>query len=422
MNYLEKNKENFIEDLRGLIKIKSYLTESNNYPNQEVLDVVNYMVNLGKKENFKTYADSKGYYGYIEIGEGEEMIGILGHLDVVPPGNDLSKWNNQPFDLIFEDGFLKGRGTQDDKGPVMMAFYLLKEIKSLDLKLNKRIRLIFPTDEESFWRGVEKYKSDGQEMPIFGITPDSKFPVTYSERELWEFKIIGKPTDEFEIEAGLALNVVPDEAQYKNKEGKVFKTEGKAAHASEPENGENAITKIVEKIDSDNQIIKFIKNEINSEFNGKTLFGEIFKDDDAKLTLNLGVLNINSSKCEALFDLRIPNTISAKELEKILLSKLKEYSDLSYEVYDILKGVYIPKDSDLIKKLMDSYKRVTGNEEIPIASGGATYARSMDNIVAYGPFFKDSILTEHQYNEQADWNEFIKAYDIYKDFFINILK
>ncbi len=65
MNYLEKNKEQFLKDLKGLIEIESYLKDANVYPTPEIVSAVKYMVALGEAEGFKTYADPEGYYGWI---------------------------------------------------------------------------------------------------------------------------------------------------------------------------------------------------------------------------------------------------------------------------------------------------------------------------------------------------------------------
>ncbi len=423
MNYLEQNKEQFLEDLKGLIKIESYLKDPKVYPTKEVNEAVDYMINLAKKEGFKTYKQEEGYYGWIEIGSGDKLVGILGHLDVVPPGDELDKWDTPPFELTIEDGLLKGRGSQDDKGPVMLAFYLLKSIVASRVELNHRIRLIMPTDEESFWRGIEKYKADGQDIPNYGITPDATFPVIYSERELWEFKIKGPLTNDFTLKGGSALNVVPDKAEY-TKGGINIIKEGKASHAMAPWDGDNAIAKIINEIDDNHPIINFIKNEINNETNGETLFGGLIKDDDEQLAVNMAVINIDESNSEVAFDLRIPNTSSAKELEEKVKSLLNEkYPELEFEHYDLLQGVYIPKDFELIKTVMETYAEVTGdNEAQPIATGGATYARGIENIVACGPFFNDSPITEHQYNEYARWEDFVKAFNIYEIVFNKLNK
>lgn len=415
MNYIEKNKEQFLKDLKGLIEIPSYLKDHNVYPTPEMKQAVEYMIALGEKEGFKTYADPEGYYGFMEIGQGEEMIALLGHVDVVPPGEDMDRWETPAFELTIDGDNLKGRGTQDDKGPVILSFYLLKSIVESGIQLNKRIRLIFPTDEETFWRGIEKYKSDGNEIPVAGFTPDATFPLIYSERELYEFKIFGGTTDEFSIKAGAALNVVPDKATL-TKDGETKIYEGKASHAMAPWNGDNAIVKLLNELETDNELIRFAKEQINGETNGETIFGELIKDEDSQLAFNFAVLNLDSEVSEIAVDIRIPNTSSTEELENRIKNLISEkYPGLRYERYDFLQGVYTPKDSDLAQALISSYQEISGDYETqPIATGGATYARGMDNTVAFGPFFNDSPETEHQYNEYARFSDFIKAFDIYE--------
>ena len=61
--------------------------------------------------------------------------------------------------------------------------------------------------------------------------------------------------------------------------------------------------------------------------------------------------------------------------------------------------VYMDKDGEVIKKLMSAYKEVTGDETQPQVMGGGTYARSMDNIVAFGPVFPDQEELAHEANE-----------------------
>lgn len=423
MNYLERNKEQFLKDLAGLIKIDSYLKDPQDYPNQTLVDAVNYMVGLGNAEGYTTYAHPEGYYGYIEIGKGEKLIGILGHVDVVPPGRDMSKWDTDPFELVEDGDILRGRGVQDDKGPVMMSFYLLKSIVESGIELNSRIRLIFPTDEESMWRGVEKYKEDGQDIPDFGITPDAMFPLIYSERELWEFKIKGTPTSDFKVEAGEALNVVPDKATL-TINGETHVEEGKAVHAMHPWQGTNAIIALLAKHELEHDLINFIKNEITTNASGEKLFDKLFEDEQGQMAFNLAILNINEVEAELAIDIRIPVTTNTEELKAILLAKLADkYPGLTFEQYDFLQGVYIPRESELVKTLMSSYQEVSGDmESQPEAIGGATYARGMKNIVAFGPFFKDSPDTEHQYNEHVIFSHLLKAFDVYEITFNKFLK
>lgn len=418
MNYIEKNKKQFIKDLSGLIKIQSWLKDVKKYPTPELKEGLIYMENLAKREGFKYHTNKDGYYGWMEIGQGEDMIGILGHIDVVPPG-EMNEWEYDPFILKEKDGKLFGRGTQDDKGPVILAFYLLKKLNESGIKLNKRIRLIYPTDEESFWRGVDEYIKN-EELPIYGITPDASYPVIYSERALLNYKIVGEPVDGYTIEGGTAVNVVPSKAKYFNKKTNMeIVSEGKSSHAMKPHKGINAITKLFEKIKDDvkHPLIDFVNNEINNETNAKTLLGKIYKDDDSEITCNLGIAKLNSEKSELIIDMRVPNTLERNKLEKMIKEKVSKYKGIRYEDYDWLRGVHIDKNSFIIKDLTKAYESVTKEKLEPIAVGGATYARSMDNIVAFGPFFKNSPLTEHQYNEHVIFDDFIKSFDIYMDVF-----
>lgn len=94
---------------------------------------------------FRTKLDDEGYYGYAEIGAGEELMGILVHLDVVPPG---SGWTHDPYGCEIAEGKLFGRGVVDDKGPAVAVIYAMKYILDSELMLDKRVRLILASQEE----------------------------------------------------------------------------------------------------------------------------------------------------------------------------------------------------------------------------------------------------------------------------------
>ncbi len=417
MNYLEKNIKQYKKDLSDLIKIKTWLRDVEIYPTNEMKQSLDFMKSLADRDNMTSYVDPKGYYGYIEIGQGKELIGILGHLDVVPPGSS-ELWNSDPFTLTEKGNTWIGRGVQDDKGPVMLTYYLMKELNEQG-NLNKRIRLIMGTDEENFWRGIEKYKNDGQEHVTYGITPDSSFPVTYLEKELIQYKILSKEKSDFSLTGGTAFNAVADFASLtQNNETKTF--HGKSAHAMEPWSGDNAIFKAINKIDSEHNLIKFIKEKINNEVNGETLFDELIQDEDSPLTLTIGKIQIDDKQAYIGVDSRLPTTITADEYEEKIKEICSTYN-LEYERFDYLPGVYFPKNSKIITDLIEVYRNKTNDNSEPISMGGATYARGMKNVVAFGPLLKESEITEHQPNERINIKEFIKAYDIYHELFIKWL-
>lgn len=138
-------------------------------------EALDHALALGEKLGFKTgNLDNK--VGWIEYGEGEEMAAVLGHLDVVPLGEG---WKYPPLACEIHDGQMYGRGVLDDKGPVIGAIYALKAIRDLGLPIDRRIRVIFGTDEENGSSCVKHYNEAGGEQPAIGFTPDGQFPVIF---------------------------------------------------------------------------------------------------------------------------------------------------------------------------------------------------------------------------------------------------
>ena len=118
----------YTEDLKELIAVPSVLDEYGQKPlGQPIQEALEVALKIAENLGFKTTIDPDGYYGYAEIGEGEDLFGVLGHIDVVPVG-DLDNWDSNPFELTERDGKLFGRGTSDDKGPMLASMYALKAI------------------------------------------------------------------------------------------------------------------------------------------------------------------------------------------------------------------------------------------------------------------------------------------------------
>ena len=177
------NKQNIINTLCELIKFKSVSNETNNSTmpfGKECKNVLEYTLNLAKSFGFKI-KNLDGYCGYIEFGEGDEIVGIIGHLDVVP-ANEADGWTNPPFTPTIRDNRIYGRGAIDDKGPVVASIYAMKTVLDSGVKLNKRVRLILGLNEEKSWKCINYYKKIGEEAPSIGFSPDADFPTIYAEK------------------------------------------------------------------------------------------------------------------------------------------------------------------------------------------------------------------------------------------------
>ena len=434
-NYYEKLENNFSEFLNNLDRVVSipsyYQEDSTKYPfGENIQKVLEEMIDICKELGFITYIDSEGYYGYAEIGSGEKLVGVLGHLDVVPPG-DLSKWENEPFKPVIKDGKYYGRGAQDDKGPTLAAIYALKTLLDCGFKLKYRVRFIFGTDEENLWRDMPKYV-EKEEIPTVGFTPDSKFPLIYSEKGLLQCKLIAKNESGLVFKGGDAFNSVPSNIivpkneelmkvllelnyEFKDKD-EVIEIVGKSVHAQVAETGINAINRYMHaltKLGKETKSGKFItENLIGYDF-AEPIF-ELVKDEHSgELKFNVGKIEFTEENEILMIDMRIPVTYDKEKIVETLSRKAKEYG-FEYIQHDYLKSIYVPLDSELITTLMSAYQEITGDmESQPVASGGATYARAMNNCVAFGCVLPGSPKTEHQPNEYIILDDIKKAMKIY---------
>lgn len=434
-NYYEKLENNFSEFLNNLDRVVSipsyYQEDSTKYPfGENIQKVLEEMIDICKELGFRIYIDSEGYYGYAEIGSGEKLVGVLGHLDVVPPG-DLSKWENEPFKPVIKDGKYYGRGAQDDKGPTLAAIYALKTLLDCGFKLKYRVRFIFGTDEENLWRDMPKYV-EKEEIPTVGFTPDSKFPLIYSEKGLLQCKLIAKNESGLVFKGGDAFNSVPSNIivpkneelmkvllelnyEFKDKD-EVIEIVGKSVHAQVAETGINAINRYMHaltKLGKETKSGKFItENLIGYDF-AEPIF-ELVKDEHSgELKFNVGKIEFTEENEILMIDMRIPVTYDKEKIVETLSRKAKEYG-FEYIQHDYLKSIYVPLDSELITTLMSAYQEITGDmESQPVASGGATYARAMNNCVAFGCVLPGSPKTEHQPNEYIILDDIKKAMKIY---------
>lgn len=430
--------EDYQKDLESLVSFASVLDEEGHKPfGIEIQKALEEILNISRRMGFSTYIDPEGYYGYAEIGEGEELFGVLGHIDVVPLG-DINDWNTDPFELVERDGKLYGRGSSDDKGPTLAAMHSLKLILDEGYELDKRVRFIFGTDEESLWRCMKAYTAK-EEIPSMGFTPDSSFPLTYAEKGLIEYFLISHEISDIRLEGGGPLNAVPsqafidkdeevikalDELGYRYEiDGEDITVYGKAMHAMAADQGENAIVyaaTALHKAGKRNRMIDFIV-EVLADPNGKGLYGDVQDEVSGKLMLNVGKVEFNKNIQKVGIDMRFPVTFSKDNVDEGLKKSCHNYRIVP-ELYDYLPSIYVERESDLIQGLMTAYQNISGDmKSEPIVSGGATYARAMENVVAFGAVFPGREKTEHQANEYIVIEDMKLAMEVYVEAFMNLV-
>jgi predicted dipeptidase len=314
----------------------------------------------------------------------------------------------------------------------LAALFGVKALMDAGVKFNKRVRFIFGTDEETLWRCINRYAVK-EEMPDMGFSPDSRFPVTFAEKGLLQLHLEGKNESGIRLTGGSAFNTVPDMILYegerqddladkldqlgfdyeRNEDG--IEVKGRAAHAMIPEEGINAIARLcmaLKAIGIESKAINFMAQEIGEDPNASRIFGNCEDAPSGKLKFNVGMIELGQVE-QLSIDARMPVTVSKEEVVAKLRAAAVEYG-LEYKEFDWLAPIYLPLDHFMVKMLMKVYQECSGDLVTePRASGGATYARAIQNCVAFGALTVDEELTEHQPNERVVLENLYKAMEIY---------
>ena len=446
------HKEDLLKDLFELLSVRSILgtdiTEETPFGSgpREALDLI---LSFGERDGYKTkLVENKA--GHIEVGQGEELFGILGHVDVVPVVE--ADWTSHPFKPEIRDGKIFARGSLDDKGPTMAAYYAVKLLDKLGVKWNKRVRVIIGSDEETGFRCVEAYFKH-EEQPASGFTPDAMFPLVYAEKARATFDHKLKFVDEdgqynyklVKFNGGQVLNMVVASAKaelegeasdIKEKfenflaqeklEGEVevgntikLTLKGKAAHGSTPQYGINGATKLAEFLSTlglDNNgknFVDYIVEKLANDPFGEKLGINYSDDEMGEATYNYGILEYDLERKIGLVstDCRHPKKFD-------LVDRLNgiKVDNIDIEVTSTKEAHYVPKDDELVTTLMDVYRKHTGDtKNDAFVLGGGTYARCLKKGVAFGLLFPGKEDTMHQANEYLEVEDLLLATAIYAE-------
>jgi succinyl-diaminopimelate desuccinylase len=304
---------------------------------------------------------------------------------------------------------------------------LAEELNALGTPLDKRIRIIFGcTEEKGQWTDMDYYLAT-EERPDAGFTPDADFPLIYGEKGIAEAVISFRenPDGISFIKGGNAVNMVPAAcsatiAHYGEITGK-----GLSAHGSTPEKGHNAIYDLMRQIEAlerdgacHSDFAQFYLKHFADTTDG-SLAGCYMEDDaSGPITVNPGLIYMEGDLIKLHLDIRYPVTCTGEAVLQRLQQNLCPAAEV--RLTDDEQPLYIPKDSPLVETLMAAYEKITGEKEEPTVIGGGTYAKAMENIVAFGPVFPGRECTEHQANEYVEIADLYQARRIYKEALKNL--
>lgn len=446
--------DKIIEDLKGLLAIESVRDDSLMSKETPVgpgpRAALEYMYKIAERDGFKS-VDVDHIAGRIEMGKGDDLFGILCHVDVVPAG---SGWETEPFNPVVTEDRVIARGTLDDKGPTIAAYYAVKILHDMNVDFKKRIHMIIGTDEESGWMCTDRYFQT-EEMPDLGIAPDADFPLIHGEKGITTFDIVQTASPEGEtpevelkaLNAGERYNMVPDFAEAKlvvrekmdhtiqsfdnflseheltgqssvDNGSLLLQVEGKSVHGMDPSIGINAGLYLVHflntlKLDAKAaQFVQFGDRYLYDSHFGEKLGMAFETEEMGRLTTNIGVISYTDVDGGHYgVNLRYPTGFDFNQQIADFTERIKDEFEIDVNTHQ--EPHYVDKNDPFVQKLLTAYRNQTGDMTEPYTIGGGTYARNLEKGVAFGAMFKDSVDLMHQKNEYITKKQLFDATAIY---------
>ncbi|MGT2715420.1 dipeptidase PepV [Streptococcus respiraculi] len=457
---VEKRREDLLADLFSLLEINSERDDSladTEHPfGPGPVKALHKFLEIAERDGYPT-KNVDNYAGHFEYGDGDEVLGIFAHMDVVPAG---SGWNTDPYTPTIKDGKLYARGSSDDKGPTVACYYGLKIIKELGLPISKKVRFVVGTDEESGWADMDYYfEHSGVKEPDFGFSPDAEFPIINGEKgNITEYlHFAGKNSGTARLHSftgGLRENMVPESAtalvsgalpdladklvafaaehQVRfelDEEDDKYKVTiiGKSAHGASPQSGVNGATylaRFLNQFDFAGSAKDYlaVAGEILFEDHKGEALGVAHTDEKmGALSMNAGVFCFDEAATDNTIALnfRYPKGTSPEVIQAVL--KNLAVADVTLSEHGHTPH-YVPMEDPLVATLLDVYERQTGLRGHEQVIGGGTFGRLLKRGVAYGAMFPGYTDTMHQANEFADVEDLMRAAAIYAEAIYELVK
>ena len=417
--WIEAHKDEFISEIQGLARIPSVsradLAEPNAPFGPDCRKVLDYALERGRHFGFDTH-DYDGYAGAIYMGDPDDSLGIIAHLDVVPVGEG---WIYPPYGATYlpEHNALIGRGVGDNKGPAVVGLFAMRMLREFGWPLKHGLKLFCGMSEETGMQDIQALVDRGEIFPKVTLVPDAGFPVNYGQKGSLDGNISAACEGNLvKFDAGSARNIIPDKAEAivaldvdtVNKaldtldeelrktltatacdEGTYIVSAGRAGHAAGPDSSINAIYLLAKGLTEAKILTGSCASaiaelaDLSSDGYGVSE-GAAFEDEvSGKTTLVYTIAHLKEGKLEVRCDCRCSIMIDQAWLVDTLT---KDWARRGYaaDKVETTKPFYIPKDDPKVVALMELYKEVTGRDDQPYTMGGGTYSRVMPNAISFG--------------------------------------
>ena len=358
--------------------------------------------------------DVDGYLGFADVPGAsgpDRYIATIAHTDIVPLGLG---WSFPALEVTRKDGYLIGRGVQDDKGPFVLSLFaahFFQRLVDAGHELPYTLRCIIGNNEETGMGDVPYYLERYPE-PLFCFSPDADFPLICGEKGLYQGRFTSGPVagDKIvELDGGTVPNAIcgqatavvrADAATLPAAERIAVEPAGEGlarvtatgigGHASMPEGTVNAIGVLARYLlaqdlagEGERSFLELLVT-LTEDAYGKA--SGIAAEDNkfGALTCVAGVIRTVDGRFTQTVDSRYPTTTTDEAITE-RLSELARAHGCTYEQTSSDAPFYISPESPEIEALLKTYSEYSGQEAQAFTIGGGTYARHFKRACAFGP-------------------------------------
>ncbi|HEX7865600.1 MAG TPA: dipeptidase [Variovorax sp.] len=396
-------------------------------------------------------------------GKGAEEFGILTHSDVVPAV--LSEWvlddgtRLDPFKMTRVGDFLYGRGTIDDKGSIAAVLYAMKTVKESGLPIDRSIRLMIETTEETGGDAMQYYRTKTQ-LPAYNIVLDSKYPAVVAEKGSGALKVLfpaeasdAASTAITAMAGAASANAISQTAtatlkggdlaaaltkleaakpaflqKYEGQGGKFaidiargadsieLKVTGVSAHGSRPEEGVNPLPRLALFLQESGvplaanhylKAVKYIDALYGTGYLGEKMGLGYADDFMGPLTFSPNLVRMGSDgRLEVTVNARMPRGRTPEELKAQVTEKINAWASANSVKLEVAyeQGNWMARDPKgaWLSTLLNIYGDTTGLEAKPVPTAGSTTAKLMPNAINFGPAMPGKKYTAHNAKEYKE--------------------
>lgn len=416
--YLEEHRSSMVDDICHLVEIPSVSAPAvDGYPyGVEAARAVDAFGEVCKRLGFDPVnVDYRAIYA--SFGPDDRELDLVGHVDVVDIDDDWTV--TEGFRPLVKDNLIYGRGSADDKGPMVAVLYALAAVKDLGIELKHGVRVVAGSNEEEGDHEDYEYYLEREGEPSYTLSPDGDYPVINVEKGYFRGKTVATYASNDElprvtsIDCGEHRWVVPGEAEAtieglaceelapyieaelaatgvavsaEDEDGHVrLVARGRNSHVGALERGNNALTGMLHFLAS----LPLAKSDAADKIRALV---ELFPHGDhaceacgiarktdtvgGDLTGTYNILHADEKGFVGSFDCKTSEDCTEENTVEVMRRAFEKHG-IEARDFVLQEGLHVPLDSPLLQTALKWWSAYSGQESYGTAIAGKTYVQAL---------------------------------------------